>query len=61
MADQMARKYSTNVSQMTHQVFFNILDLAGISAWMLPKEMTGENISGQLYLLQLAVELNVDY
>ncbi|KAF3427931.1 hypothetical protein E2986_12456 [Frieseomelitta varia] len=52
IADQMARKYS---------VFFNILDLAGINAWVLYRETTGEKISRQEFLFQLAVELAAIY
>jgi hypothetical protein len=63
MVDQMARKYSTKSKshRWPLQVFFNILDLAGINAWILYKETTGENISRQDFLLQLAVELAADY
>ncbi|GFU06343.1 uncharacterized protein TNCV_4766221 [Trichonephila clavipes] len=43
------------------QVFFNILDLAGINAWILYKQTTGENISRQDFLLKLAVELGADF
>uniref|UniRef100_A0A1A9V7W1 PiggyBac transposable element-derived protein domain-containing protein n=1 Tax=Glossina austeni TaxID=7395 RepID=A0A1A9V7W1_GLOAU len=48
VTDQMARKYS---------VFFNILDLAGVNAWILYKETTGEEILRQQFLFQLAEEL----
>ena len=50
--DQMARKYSTKSSSRRWplQVFFNILDLAGINAWILYKETTGEKISRKNFL-----------
>lgn len=43
------------------QVFFNILDLAGINTWILYKQTTGENISRQDFLLKLAEELSSDF
>ncbi|CAD1478542.1 unnamed protein product, partial [Heterotrigona itama] len=42
------------------QVFFNILDLAGINAWILYKETTGEQISRKDFMFQLADELAAD-
>uniref|UniRef100_A0A1A9V1Z5 Uncharacterized protein n=1 Tax=Glossina austeni TaxID=7395 RepID=A0A1A9V1Z5_GLOAU len=36
-------------------------DLAGINAWILYKEMTGEEISRQEFLFQLAEELGTEY
>ena len=49
--DQMARKYSTKSSSRRWplQVFFNILDLAGINAWILYKETTGDKISRKTF------------
>jgi len=38
-------------------VFYNILDLAGINAWVLYKETTGENISRKDFLFQLGEKL----
>lgn len=63
MTDQMARKYTTKSKSCRWplQVFFNILDLAGINAWILYRQTTGENISRQDFLLQLAVELAADF
>lgn len=45
--DQMARKYSVKASSRRWplQVFYNILDLAAINAWILYKETTQVNIS----------------
>jgi hypothetical protein len=63
MTDQMARKFSTKSKSCRWplQVFFNILDLAGINAWILYKQATGENISRQKFLLMLITELAADY
>uniref|UniRef100_A0A1A9US35 DDE_Tnp_1_7 domain-containing protein n=1 Tax=Glossina austeni TaxID=7395 RepID=A0A1A9US35_GLOAU len=43
VTDQIARKYSvkSKCQRWPLQVFFNILDLAGINAWILHKETTG--------------------
>ncbi|GFT44453.1 uncharacterized protein TNCV_836851 [Trichonephila clavipes] len=43
------------------QIFFNILDLAGINAWILYKQTKGENLSRQEFLLKLAVGLSADF
>jgi len=42
-------------------VFYNILDLAGINAWILYKETTGENITRKDFLFQLGEELAAEY
>ena len=44
MADQMAKKYNmkSGSRRWPLQVFFNILDLAGIIAWILYKKTIGE-------------------
>ncbi|XP_055378966.1 piggyBac transposable element-derived protein 4-like [Condylostylus longicornis] len=62
MTDQMARKYSVKSGSRRWplQVFFNILDLAAINAWVLYKETTGENISRKDFLFQLAEELSTE-
>ncbi|GFQ83645.1 uncharacterized protein TNCT_189581 [Trichonephila clavata] len=59
----MARKFTTKSKSCRWplQVFFNILDLAGINAWILYKQTTGDNISRQEFLLKLAVELAADF
>jgi CO dehydrogenase/acetyl-CoA synthase gamma subunit (corrinoid Fe-S protein) len=46
MADQMARKYTVKASSRRWplQIFFNILDLAAVNAWILYKETTGIRI-----------------
>lgn len=63
MTDQMARKYSVKSKSRRWplQIFFNILDLAGINSWVLYKEATGEKISRQQFLFQLAEELAEDF
>lgn len=63
MTDQMARKYSVKSKsrRWPAQVFFNILDLAGINSWVLYRETTGEKISRQQFLFQLAEELAEDF
>ncbi|XP_071871615.1 uncharacterized protein [Bombus fervidus] len=57
--DQMTKKYSVKFEsrRWSLQVFFIILDLAGINAWILYKETTGEQISRKDFMFQLADEL----
>ena len=59
--DQMARFYSTKVSSRRWplQVFYNVLDLAAINAFVLYNEVTGTNISRRDFLLKLISELKV--
>lgn len=61
--DQMARKYSVKAPSRRWpvHVFYNILDLAGINAWILYKEATKESISRRDFLLRLAEELREEY
>uniref|UniRef100_A0A1A9V4W5 DDE_Tnp_1_7 domain-containing protein n=1 Tax=Glossina austeni TaxID=7395 RepID=A0A1A9V4W5_GLOAU len=63
VTDQMARKYSvkSKCQRCPLQVFFNILDLAGINASILYKETTGAEISRQKFLFQLVEELGTEY
>ncbi|CAK9803942.1 PiggyBac transposable element-derived protein 4 [Anthophora quadrimaculata] len=63
VTDQMARNYSVKSKSRRWplQVFFNILDLAGINAWVLYKETTGGEITRQEFLFQLAEELAIEY
>ena len=44
--DQMARLYSTKVlsRRWPLQIFYNVLDLAGINAYILCKEVSGKKI-----------------
>lgn len=52
--DHMARKYSvkSKYQRWPLEIFSNILDLVGISAWILYKETTGEEISRQEFLFR---------
>lgn len=63
VVDQMAIQCSTKSASRRWplQAFFNILDMVGINAWILYKEVTGCQISGQTFLLQLAEELRQDH
>lgn len=72
VVDQMARKYISKSASFRWplQVFFNILDLAAINAWILYTECTGSKLSRKEFLFQLAKELtegekkksnNIDY
>ena len=63
VADQMARTYSVKSKSRRWplQVFFNIIDLAGINAWVLYKEATGDKLSRQTFLFKLAEELASEY
>jgi molybdenum-dependent DNA-binding transcriptional regulator ModE len=42
-------------------VFYNILDLAAINAWIICKSVTGGKTSGRAFLHQLAEELREVY
>ncbi|KAF7380287.1 hypothetical protein HZH66_014642 [Vespula vulgaris] len=59
----MSRKYSAKSKSYRWpvQVSFNILDWAGINVWILYKETSGQNISRQQFLLQIAEELAKEY
>ena len=59
VVDQMARKYSMKAGsfQWPIQVFFNILDLVAINAWILYKECTRSKISRKEFIFCLAEEL----
>jgi hypothetical protein len=63
MVDQMARKYTVKASSRRWplQIFFNILDLAAINAWILYKETTGIQIQRKEFLFQLAEQLYTKY
>lgn len=63
VVDQMARKYSVKASSRRWpvQVFYNILDLAAINAWILYKETTGIAITRRQFILKLADELSKPY
>ena len=57
---QMARKYWTRTCtrRWPVHVFQNILDFAGINAWIIYKEITKIKISRHKFPLQLADELS---
>ena len=59
VVDQMARKYSMKAGSFRWpiQVFFNILDLVAINAWILYKEYTRSKISRKEFIFCLAEEL----
>ncbi|KAK9680162.1 Transposase IS4 [Popillia japonica] len=61
--DQMARQYSPKSAsrRWPPHVFFNILDMAAINAWILYKEVTGTKISRHDLLFELAEELMESY
>ena len=56
VVDQMTRKYSVKARSFRRpvQVFFNILDLVAINAWILYKEYTRSNISRKKFIFCLA-------
>ena len=62
VADQMARQYSVKADtcRCPVAVFYNILDLAGINAFVLYKKRTGDKVSRR-DLFKLATELCEDY
>ena len=55
VTDQRARKYTVKSCSQRWplQIFFNILDLATINAWVLYNETCGENISRKDFEFQL--------
>ena len=55
----MARKYTvkSGSGKWPLKIFFNILDLAAINAWILYNETTGENVLRVFVLFELAEEL----
>lgn len=57
--DQMARMYSTKAGSRRWpvQVFYNVLDLAAINAWILYQSVIGKKISRHRFMLELAEEL----
>jgi len=59
----MARRYSTRAAacRWPVHVFYNILDLAAINAWIIYRCVTGEEVGRQAFLRQLAEELREVY
>lgn len=63
VVDQMTRLYTTKAGtrRWPMQVFYNILDIAGINAWVLYKLCTGKKISRRNFLKGLCEELRQSY
>jgi len=59
MLDSMCRKLTTKAScrRWPLAVFFNVLDIAGINAWIIYKKRTGSTMSRRRFLHKLAEEL----
>ena len=59
VADQMARQYTVKAGtgRWPVVVFYNILDLAYINAYVLYKKKTGDAISRRNFMFQLATKL----
>jgi hypothetical protein len=59
LMDSMCRQMSTKAGcrRWPLAVFFNILDIAGINAWIIFRMATGSKISRREFLLQLSLEL----
>lgn len=57
--DQMARFYTVKFGsrRWPMHVLFNILDLAGVNAWIIYKSVTQSNLSRRDFLIRLAEEL----
>ncbi|EFN78331.1 hypothetical protein EAI_07513, partial [Harpegnathos saltator] len=63
VVDQMARKYSVKARSFRWplQVFYNILDLALMNAWILYRECTSTRISRKDFMFKSAKELVSEY
>ena len=59
MLDSMCRKLTTKAScrRWPLAVFFNVLDIAAINAWIIYKKRTGSTMSRRRFLHKLAEEL----
>ena len=59
MLDYMCREMSTKAAcrRWPLAVFFNVLDLAGVNAWIIYKTKTGSKISRRKFLFQLSQQL----
>ena len=62
MLDLMCRQMSTEAGcrRWTLAVFCNILDLAGVNAWIIFNKVTGSNIQRRTFLHKLAEQLLAD-
>ncbi|XP_037028699.1 uncharacterized protein LOC119068939 [Bradysia coprophila] len=63
IADGMAKAHSVKAASRRWpvHVFYNVLDLAAINAWILYREVTGKTISRLDYLLSLGDDLRQKY
>jgi len=61
--DQMSRKFTVKAGcrRWPVHVFYNVLDLAAINAWILYNEVNKTSLSRRDFILQLANELRVNY
>jgi len=61
--DQMARRYSTRAvtRRWPVHVFYSILNLAAINAWLIYRGVTGEEMSRHAFLRQIAEEIREVY
>jgi hypothetical protein len=61
--DQMSRKYTTRSASRRWPVyiFYNVLDMAAINAWILFRSCNSSNISRRCYILNLVNELRSSY
>lgn len=61
--DQMCKNYTVKTSskRWPFHVFCNILDLAGVNAYILYKQLSGKEISRQKFIFELAEELILTY
>ena len=63
VANQMVRQYSVKAGtrRWPVAVFYTILDLAAINAFVLYKKRTRDKVSTRYFLFKLATELRKDY
>lgn len=63
VADQMMKKYTVKAASRRWpvQVFYNILDMTGLNAWNIYKNVTGKKISRLNFLMELVEALRRPY
>ena len=61
--DQMCRNFFVKLASRhwPMEVFYNIMDMIGVNAWILHKEKLRKHISRHDFLYQLAYDLRKDY
>lgn len=61
--DQMLKKYSVKAAtrRWPVAVFYNLLDMAAVNAWILWKKCLGQNASRRNFILELANKLRADH